>query len=112
MLAITDKASFCRMQEVSQNWQESKFIQGNVAALSEEVKDLLNKILVIEPSERITVDGIMKHPWYQQKLSAKYQHALDDLERQQHELERHVENQKYDSVCSTFTVWPFEAKKT
>lgn len=93
--------SFCRIQEVSNNWQESKFLANNVAALSPEVKDLLNKILVIEPTNRITVDGIMSHPWYNQKLSHKYQSALDNLARQQAELERHVAAQHYDAVCTT-----------
>lgn len=92
----------CRMQEVSTGWQESKFLQNNVGALSAEVKDLLDNILVIDPCQRITVEGIMQHPWYNQKLPHAYEAALQDLDRQQSELVRHVERQQYDSVGLKF----------
>ena len=91
------------MQEVSTGWQDSKFLQKNVASLSPEVKDLLDQILVIDPSKRITVEGIIEHPWYKQKLPAKYQTALDEMDRQQAELDKHVREQKYDPVSSQ---WP------
>ena len=52
------------MQEVSQNWQKSHFIAHNVGALSPGVKDMLDKILVVDPKERITIQGITEHPWY------------------------------------------------
>lgn len=51
------------MQEVTQNWQKSHFIAHNVGALSPEVKDLLDKILVIDPAQRIDIQGITNHPW-------------------------------------------------
>jgi serine/threonine protein kinase len=31
--------------------------------ISEEVKDLLNKILQIKPSARISIEGILEHSW-------------------------------------------------
>lgn len=31
--------------------------------ISEEAKDLLTKMLVVDPEERITVREILKHPW-------------------------------------------------
>lgn len=85
---------------MSTGWQESRFLQNNVGKLSGEVKDLLDQILVIDPSKRITVQGIMQHPWYQRQLPPHYQGALDKLARQQTELERHVEKQSYDAVSS------------
>jgi 5'-AMP-activated protein kinase catalytic alpha subunit len=32
--------------------------------LSEEAKDMIAKIFITEPSERINIDQIRKHPWY------------------------------------------------
>ena len=93
----------CRMQEVSTGWQDSRFLQKNVSALSPEVKDLLDQILVIDPTKRITVEGIIEHPWYKQELPAKYQKALNEMERQQAELDRHVKEQKYDPVILIFS---------
>ena len=31
--------------------------------ISDEVKDLLNKILQISPGDRISIEGILEHPW-------------------------------------------------
>eukprot|EP00665_Eupelagonemidae_sp_cell47_P008464 gene8464-5327_t len=28
------------------------------------VKDIISKMLVIEPEKRLTMDGVMKHPWF------------------------------------------------
>lgn len=39
----------CRIQEVSRGWAESPFIASNVKALSPEVRDLLDKIFVVDP---------------------------------------------------------------
>ena len=52
-----------RMQEVNKQWSKSPFIADNVGALSPEVRDLLDKIFVVDPEARITIQDIMKHPW-------------------------------------------------
>jgi len=31
--------------------------------ISESAKDLIRKLLVVEPSERLNADGILAHPW-------------------------------------------------
>ncbi len=31
--------------------------------LSEECKDLISKILILDPEKRISIDGILTHPW-------------------------------------------------
>lgn len=36
--------------------------------LTDEVKDLVNRILVPHSEQRITIDGIMQHPWYLKNL--------------------------------------------
>lgn len=33
-------------------------------AFSEPVKDLISKMLIVDPHKRITLDGVMKHPWF------------------------------------------------
>lgn len=55
--------SRCRLQEVNKQWSESPFIADNVNALSAEARDLLDRIFVLDPSKRITVPEIMRHPW-------------------------------------------------
>lgn len=88
---------------MSKNWSEA--VQQNVGALSPEVRDLLDKIFVVDPKQRITVDGILSHAWYQKILPPKYQTALEKLAEQQREVEKHVEEQNFDRVwlgpCTT-----------
>ena len=67
-------------------------------ALSPEVRDLLDQIFKVDPKKRITVRGIMQHPWYNKQLPAKYQDALDRIEEQQAVLEKHVQQIQLDPV--------------
>eukprot|EP01065_Artemidia_motanka_P035542 TRINITY_DN43446_c0_g1_i1.p1 TRINITY_DN43446_c0_g1~~TRINITY_DN43446_c0_g1_i1.p1 ORF type:complete len:694 (+),score=169.40 TRINITY_DN43446_c0_g1_i1:144-2225(+) len=48
---------------------------------SPEVKDLIKKCLVVEPSARITADEIIRHPWFQVGLDAQRCHQLKIPER-------------------------------
>ena len=36
--------------------------------VSEECKDLLRKVLMADPGQRLTIQGIMQHPWFLQDL--------------------------------------------
>ncbi len=38
--------------------------------VSEECKDLLKKVLMADPAQRLTIQGIMQHPWFLQDLPA------------------------------------------
>ena len=87
---------------MSKNWKESSFIAENVGALSAEVRDLLDRIFVVDPSKRITLAQIMQHPWFNRRLSAKYQQALDRQAKQQAELDRHVQMRRIDQVGAAY----------
>lgn len=47
--------------------------------ISPECLDLLEKMLDVDPEERVTVGDIMQHPWYLQNLPAKMGHLNKDL---------------------------------
>jgi serine/threonine protein kinase len=36
--------------------------------VSDECKDLLRKVLMADPAQRLTIQGIMQHPWFLQDL--------------------------------------------
>lgn len=36
--------------------------------VSEEVKDLIQKILVVDPDQRLTAVGALKHPWFHKEF--------------------------------------------
>lgn len=54
--------------------------------LSIEVKDLLDKIFVVDSTKRIHLDEIKNHPWYKKALPAEYEKALRILEEEQAKL--------------------------
>ena len=47
--------------------------------ISEEVKDLVTKILQINPSNRISIEGILEHPWV--KRYSKLQRLKELLDK-------------------------------
>ena len=47
--------------------------------ISEEVKDLITKILQINPSNRISIEGILEHPWV--KRYSKLQRLKELLDK-------------------------------
>ena len=51
---------------------------------SEEVKDLINSMLVVDPTKRITADGAMKHQWLSDDFPHKTVHmasSVDNLKK-------------------------------
>jgi len=43
--------------------------------VSEEAKDLLSKIIVVDPAQRLTPDQMLEHQWFQMDLSKQPKHA-------------------------------------
>ena len=67
--------------------------------MSNECRDLLDCIFDADVKKRITVDGIMQHPWYTQSLPSQYQSQLQHLEQVQVGLEAHIRSRQIDPVC-------------
>eukprot|EP00884_Botryococcus_braunii_P019410 jgi/Botrbrau1/6152/Bobra.331_2s0042.1 len=95
-VTATDSEVDLWIQEVSRAWEESPFISSNVKALSPEARDLLDKIFVVDPKQRITVEGIMQHPWYTAPLSPEYQAAYDQIQQEQSRIDSHIKHRKLD----------------
>ena len=53
---------------MSIKWYESPALKGKVHLLSPECRDLLDKIFVLDPTKRITVPEIIKHPFFTEYL--------------------------------------------
>lgn len=57
-------------------------LESNVAKISDNSKDLLRKIIVMDPKERISFQGIVEHPLFAnvpqiQKIKAKMQYKIE-----------------------------------
>lgn len=42
--------------------------------ISKSAKDLIRKLLVVEPSKRLTAKQALKHPWFKDRIGNKYLH--------------------------------------
>lgn len=51
------------------------------AGVSKEAKDLINRLLVVEPSLRITGKDILAHPWMQMELLDKPTVEVEEVEQ-------------------------------
>ena len=91
-------ATLCRLQEVNQSWDKSPTIAANVGALSSDCRDLLDKIFVVDPKERITVAEIMKHPWFCSSMAEPYASSLEKMRSQNEALAEHMSKRELDQV--------------
>jgi serine/threonine-protein kinase SRK2 len=76
------------LQQVSKRWSEVPHMAEAVKKLSPEIKDLLNRIFVIDASKRVTVQQIKRHPWYNKPLPPGYQEKWDELKTKQEKLDK------------------------
>ena len=70
-----------------------------IGALPADARDLLNKIFEVDPSKRITVEGIRAHPWYARPL--KEPELAEALERQdaaQRAVDAHIAHRRLDTA--------------
>lgn len=65
------------------SWRNDPTHSADILKLSDEVKDLLDKMFEARQEARISIPGIKQHPWYLKPLLPKYQAALDQLNREQ-----------------------------
>lgn len=85
------------LQEVARTWSDSPFLQGNIAALPPDARDLLDKIFVLDPSHRATIDSIRRHPWYAAPLAdARLAAALKAMDADQAALDAHLAHRRID----------------
>ena len=57
--------------EMEKNIQRGKFsfAGGNWVSISKDAKDLIMKMLVYDPKERITADQVIAHPWIKAQIT-------------------------------------------
>ncbi|KAF0441368.1 Pkinase-domain-containing protein [Gigaspora margarita] len=89
--------------------------------ISDEAKDLINKMLTYKPDERITAHNALKHPWfeYATKLAVpqvnthtvvqsraklkKAIHVIQGVTRMRRISKAHVNNDKYNNIFDDYT---------
>lgn len=71
--------------------------------LSSECRSLLDRIFVADVKQRITVEGIMQHPWYLHPLPSHYQSQLQHLDQVQAQKDAHIQSRRIDPVTAAVT---------
>ena len=64
--------------------------------LSQLARDLIPRMLVVDPMKRITVPDVRQHAWFQQRLPPYLRHAPDRIEN----LERVIDDDTVDDVLA------------
>ena len=70
--------------------------------LSEEVKDMLNRIFKTDESQRISIAEIKEHPWFTAPLDAKYVKAQEKIDKMQGELDNYTAHRRIHNVSAHF----------
>lgn len=66
--------------------------------LSQNCRSLLDAIFQKDVKQRITVEGIMQHPWYREPLPSQFQSQWDQLMRIQSQKEADQQSRQIDPV--------------
>mmetsp|Transcript_11498 Transcript_11498/g.34535 ORF Transcript_11498/g.34535 Transcript_11498/m.34535 type:complete len:420 (+) Transcript_11498:87-1346(+) len=77
-------------QQTKAPWYEAPKIRKAVRKLSPEVRDLLDKILVPEETERLTIPQIEAHPWYNIPLLEQFAEAEKVLAAEQRKVQQYI----------------------
>lgn len=78
------------LQQIRSSWQEHPNNNNAVMRLTPECRDLLDKMFDTNQDSRITIDGIVRHPWFNKRLPPKYETALAELQEEQRAIDRRV----------------------
>ncbi len=88
----------CQKAWVCHACQVSTEVVMSCVQLSSECRSLLDRIFVADVKQRITVEGIMQHPWYQHALPSHYQSQLQHLDQVQAQKDAHIQSRRIDPV--------------
>ena len=66
--------------------------------LSPGCRSLLDAIFQADVKQRITVEGIMQHPWYREPLPSQFQSQWDQMVRVQSQKEADQQSRQLDPV--------------
>lgn len=70
--------------------------------LTEDCKDLLDRILTIDEKKRISIADIKEHAWFNRPLSPKFKAAEEELYARQQRLDSRLESRILDEVGCVF----------
>lgn len=82
-----DRRARDKLQRMIQRIVNVDYSIPSAAKMSEDCKDLLRKILVRNPKERITMEGVQAHKWFKKNLPKGAQEMNNHLKQQKNGLQ-------------------------
>ena len=67
---------------------------------SGEFKDLINKLISLNPAKRLSVDEILKHPWLVQQLGEKYNELYNNISKYNSLTAQSIDQDIFDELSS------------
>jgi serine/threonine protein kinase len=89
----------CRDQQLTRPWHNSRFVEPYIPKLSAECIDLLNKMLVVDPANRISLSALEQHPWMSTALPEDLDSAWVRLLKEQEGAATRANHVKIDKVA-------------
>ncbi|CAL8464870.1 g4405 [Coccomyxa elongata] len=86
------KDATTKYRTVLQRVIKADFVFPHNIHISDECKDLISKILVVDPEKRLTVQQIQQHPWYLQDLPAGLDRFNDECLVKQRDMPEVAQN--------------------
>lgn len=85
------------LQQIRTSWRENAHNSPAVGKLTEDCRDLLDKMFDVNQDSRISIADIEAHPWFNRPLPPKYQAGIDLLLTEQREINNQVASGNYKS---------------
>ena len=90
-----EKYKFIIKGRFSQYWEFFNYIN-----ISDEFKDLINNLISINPSKRLTIDEILKHPWLVKQLGESYNKLNNNISIKDDQNYEFVDREVIDELSS------------
>jgi hypothetical protein len=85
-------------QELAISWRASRFVKPYLAHLTPECLDLLDRMLRPDPEQRISVAGVLRHPWMTKPLPPDLEAGWARVQEEQAAATARVQSLQLDAV--------------
>jgi len=86
------------LQQIKCSWRESPRVAEYAKKLSDECRDMLDKMFDLDEKRRIDISGIKKHAWFKLPVGEVYEAALEDIATAQKAIDAAVDAGKYQNA--------------
>ncbi|KXZ42321.1 hypothetical protein GPECTOR_162g136 [Gonium pectorale] len=86
------------LQQIKTSWREAPNNSSAASRLTPELKDLLDRMFDVKQESRASIETIKAHPWFNRPLPPRYEEALEELQKEQREIDEQVSKGAFQSA--------------